>query len=161
AAFAASAKGSEQRQVQETEHHVLVSYPAFNAKDNALVGSVVIAWSVEKLKDEIRAAALQQGTISVVAMVGLILLLGFVTSRLIGKPLMTITSVMGKLAGGDTSVEVPDTNRQDDIGAMARTVETFKNNAIELARATAARDAEKAKAEEEKRQAMRKLADEF
>ncbi|HMA13711.1 MAG TPA: methyl-accepting chemotaxis protein [Kiloniellaceae bacterium] len=161
ATFAATAKGSEQRLVQESEHHILVAYPAFNAKDNTFTGTVIIAWSVEKLKGEIRSAALQQGTISVVAMVALILLLGFVTSRLIGKPLMTITSVMGKLAGGDTTVEVPDTGRQDDIGAMARTVETFKTNAIELERATAARDAEKAKAEEEKRQAMRKLADEF
>src|SRR3546814_11129579 len=44
---------------------------------------------------------------------------------------------------------------------MARTVETFKTNAIELERSTAAREAEKAKAEEEKRQAMRRLADEF
>src|SRR3546814_20492098 len=44
---------------------------------------------------------------------------------------------------------------------MARTVETFKTNAIELERSTAAREAEKAKAEEEKRQAVRKLADDF
>src|SRR3546814_12263886 len=44
---------------------------------------------------------------------------------------------------------------------MARTVETFKTNAIEPERSTAAREAEKAKAEEEKRQAVRKLADDF
>src|SRR3546814_12601526 len=44
---------------------------------------------------------------------------------------------------------------------MAGTVETFKTNAIELERSTAAREAEKAKAEEEKRQAVRKLADDF
>src|SRR3546814_20369008 len=66
---------------------------------------------------------------------------------------------MAKLADGDTAVLVPATDRRDDIGAMARTVETFKTYAIELERSTAARAAEKSKAEEEKRQAVRKLAD--
>src|SRR3546814_14754779 len=94
-------------------------------------------------------------------MVALILLLSLGTSRLIGKPLALMTSTMAKLADGDTSVLVPATDRRDDIGAMARTVETFKTNAIELERSTAAREAEKAKAEEEKRQAVRKLADDF
>src|SRR3546814_2828663 len=90
---------------------------------------------------------MQQGIISLVAMVALILLLSLVTSRLIGKPLALMTSTMAKLADGDTSVLVPATDRRDDIGAMARTVETFKTNAIELERSTAAREAEKAKAE--------------
>jgi methyl-accepting chemotaxis protein len=161
AAFAAATKGSEKRHAEELGHHILISSPAFNPKDNTFIGTVIIAWSVENLKAEVQSAALQQGIISVIAMVGLILLLGFVTSRLIGKPLATMTSTMAKLAGGDTSVEVPATDRRDDIGAMARTVETFKTHAIELERSTAAREAEKAKAEEEKRQAMHKLADEF
>jgi methyl-accepting chemotaxis protein len=160
-AFTTMVNGSEARHAQETGNHVLVSSPAFNPKDGSFIGTVIIAWSVEKLKADIQSAALQQGIISVVALVALILLMGFVTSRLIGKPLALMTSTMARLADGDTSVEVPATGRGDDIGAMARTVETFKNNAIELERSTAAREAEKAKAEEEKRQAMRKLADEF
>jgi methyl-accepting chemotaxis protein len=160
-AFIAATKGSESRQQQQLGNHILISSPALNAKDNTFIGTVVIAWSVEELKADIQSAAIQQGIISVVALVLLILLLGFVTSRLIGKPLAMMTSTMARLAGGDTTVEVPATDRRDDIGDMARTVETFKNNAIELERSTAAREAEKAKAEEEKRQAMHKLADEF
>src|SRR3546814_7897474 len=135
--------------------------PAFNPEDGSLAGTVIIAWSVENLNAEVQAAGMQQGIISLVAMVALILLLSLVTSRLIGKPLALMTSTMAKLADGDTSVLVPATDRRDDIGAMARTVETFKTHAIELERSTAAREAEKAKAEEEKRQAVRKLADDF
>ena len=160
-AFIGTAKGSSERHFEELENHVLVSSPALNPKDGSFIGTVIIAWSIEELNSSIQSAALQQGLISVAALVILIGLLGFVTSRLIGKPLAMMTTTMGKLADGDTSVEVPAMGRRDDIGAMARTVETFKTNAIELERSTAAREAEKAKAEEEKRQAMQKLADEF
>jgi methyl-accepting chemotaxis protein len=161
AAFTATVKGSEERHNEEAGNHILVASPAYNPKDNTFIGTVIIAWSIADLKAEIRAAAIQQGIISVAALALLIVLLGFVTSRLIGKPLSMMTDVMGKLAGGDTSVDVPSMDRGDDIGDMARTVETFKTNAIELERATAAREAEKNKAEQEKRDAMRKLADDF
>jgi methyl-accepting chemotaxis protein len=160
-AFIGTATGSEERHMEELENHVLVSSPALSPKDGSFIGTVIIAWSIEALQGEIKAAAIQQGIISVVALVVLIGLLGFVTSRLIGKPLAMMTETMGKLADGDTTVDVPAMDRKDDIGAMARTVETFKTNAIELERSTAAREAEKAKAEEEKRQAMHKLADDF
>ncbi|GAB4393717.1 MAG: hypothetical protein Tsb0032_14210 [Kiloniellaceae bacterium] len=159
--FIATAKGSSDRHFVELENHVLVSSPALNPKDGSFIGTVIISWSIEELNGQIQAAALQQGIISVVALVILIGLLGFVTSRLIGKPLAMMTTTMGKLADGDTTVEVPAMDRGDDIGDMARTVQTFKTNAIELERSTAAREAEKAKAEEEKRQAMHKLADDF
>ena len=159
--FIATAKGSSDRHFVELENHVLVSSPALNPKDGSFIGTVIISWSIEELNGQIQAAALQQGIISVVALVILISLLGFVTSRLIGKPLAMMTTTMGKLADGDTTVEVPAMDRGDDIGDMARTVQTFKTNAIELERSTAAREAEKAKAEEEKRQAMHKLADDF
>ena len=160
-AFLADVKGSEERKKIEHGNHIMVSSPAFNPKDGSFIGTVVIAWSIEALNGQVQSAALQQGIISVAALILLIGLLGFVTNRLIGKPLAMMTSTMGKLADGDTSVEVPAMDRKDDIGAMARTVQTFKDNAIELERATAAREAEKAKAEEEKRQAMHKLADDF
>ena len=159
--FLGKASGSEERHMVEHNNHVLISSPALSPKDGSFIGTVIIAWSIEDLKSEIQAAAIQQGIISVVALAILIALLGFVTNRLIGKPLAMMTSTMGKLADGDTSVEVPAMGRQDDIGAMARTVETFKTNAIELERSTAAREAEKARAEEEKRQAMQELADDF
>ncbi len=160
-AFIETAKGSEERHLENTANHILVSSPALNAKDGSFIGTVIIAWSIEGLNAEIRSAAIEQGIISVVALVILITLLGFVTSRLIGKPLAMMTATMGKLADGDTTVDVPAMDRKDDIGAMARTVQTFKTNAIELERSTAAREAEKVKAEEEKRQAMYKLADDF
>src|SRR2546430_12116348 len=38
---------------------------------------------------------------------------------------------MNKLAAGDSSVDIPSTEAKDEIGAMARTVIVFRDNAIE------------------------------
>ena len=161
AGFIGQATGAEERKIEKTSTHILISSPALSPKDGSLVGTVIIAWSLEELNAGIRAAMIQQSLIALIALALLVTLLSFVTSRLLGKPLKVMTDTMGELANGDTSVEVPAMNRRDDIGDIARMVQTFKTNAIELDRATAAREAEKAKAEEEKRRAMHMLADDF
>lgn len=53
------------------------------------------------------------------------------------RPLVRLTGVMDRLAGGDRSVEVGDQDRSDEIGEMARTVAIFKENALALDRQSA------------------------
>ncbi len=160
-AFVEKAKGAETRMIEQSASHILISSPALSPKDGSFIGSVIIAWSIEQLNTEIRAAMLQQSAIALVALALLVSLLSVVTTRLVGKPLKMMTDTMGRLADGDTAVAVPAMERKDDIGDIARMVQTFKTNAIELDRSTAAREAEKAKAEEEKRRAMHELAGDF
>ncbi len=57
--------------------------------------------------------------------------------RRITNPLDRLTSVMSQLAAGNHSTIVPDLERDDEIGGMARAVQVFKNNAIERERAEA------------------------
>ncbi|MBO0345330.1 HAMP domain-containing protein [Roseibium sp. CAU 1637] len=61
-------------------------------------------------------------------------LLAFVVSLLITKPTRQLTSVMGRLAQGDTDVEIPNADQKDEIGEMSRTVQIFRDNAIERLR---------------------------
>jgi len=51
--------------------------------------------------------------------------------RTVCTPILTLRERMGLLAADDLSVEIPDCDRQDEIGAMARAVEVFKRNGIE------------------------------
>jgi methyl-accepting chemotaxis protein len=51
----------------------------------------------------------------------------------IGDPLFRLHQTMHALASGNTGVEIPDTGRGDELGVMARDVEIFKQDAIELA----------------------------
>jgi signal transduction histidine kinase len=55
-------------------------------------------------------------------------------SRSISAPLLALADRMRRLAGKDTEIEVPATQRQDEIGAMAKATVVFRNNAIELMR---------------------------
>ncbi|WP_042697614.1 bacteriohemerythrin [Azospirillum sp. B506] len=61
-------------------------------------------------------------------------LLALLVSRAIVRPLDGLGRVMQDLAGGDSAVSVPGLKRADEIGAMARTVEVFRVQQIDLAR---------------------------
>ena len=50
------------------------------------------------------------------------------------KPLRSMTDAMKSLADGNTEIDVPATDRGDEIGDMAGAVQIFKDNAIERIR---------------------------
>ncbi|HEY4547681.1 MAG TPA: methyl-accepting chemotaxis protein [Pedomonas sp.] len=54
-----------------------------------------------------------------------------ITNRGVVRPLHELETAMERLARGDTSIEVAMTERSDEIGAMARTVATFRTATIE------------------------------
>jgi methyl-accepting chemotaxis protein len=66
-----------------------------------------------------------------IAVVGFGLLFNWFIGRGIAGPLRRLSGAMGKLAAGDSSVDIPSTEAKDEIGAMARTVIVFRDNAIE------------------------------
>ena len=84
-----------------------------------------------------------------------------IVSRSITRPVAGLTSRMSRLAQGDMAVDIPFTRYRDQIGAMARALQVFKDNAQAVARLTAESEAIKHQAEEEKRRQMLALADTF
>ncbi|GJD58183.1 methyl-accepting chemotaxis protein [Methylobacterium dankookense] len=76
-------------------------------------------------------------------------------------PLTAMTAAMRRLADGDVAVELRQSGRRDEIGAMAATVEVFRANLIrarELEQETALA---RASSEEQRRAGMRQMADRF
>ncbi len=65
----------------------------------------------------------------------------YLTNRSIVPPILKMVGVMGRLAAGDHAVEIPATDKQDEIGLMARAVVIFKENMIK-AKELAAKEAE-------------------
>jgi two-component system, OmpR family, sensor kinase len=55
-------------------------------------------------------------------------------SRSISDPLLDLADRMRRLATNDTEIEIPETERQDEIGEMARATVVFRNNGVELVR---------------------------
>lgn len=82
-------------------------------------------------------------------------------ARSITVPIKKIIFIMERLAIGDTTVEVFGVQRKDEIGDIAKTVEVFKTNAIEIDRSTENQRNAKKTAEQERKKTMRAIADDF
>lgn len=68
------------------------------------------------------------------------------------RPLRAMTSAMNDLAAGKTDLVIPGENRLDEVGAMAKALAVFRDNAIERERLEAAeRAAQAARAERQQR----------
>ncbi|WP_316980314.1 cache domain-containing protein, partial [Shumkonia mesophila] len=98
-----------------------------------------------------------------VALVILLLVGGgsIVISRGITKPLTYIATNMQRLAEGDKSIKVQFTDQKNEIGDLSRSMGVFLEKTIEMDRMREAQVEAERKAEQEKRQAMLKLADSF
>ena len=62
--------------------------------------------------------------------------LAWLLSRTIVRPIVGMTSAMGRLAGGDNEIDVPALGRRDEVGSMAKAVLVFKEAAIDKLRLT-------------------------
>jgi methyl-accepting chemotaxis protein len=89
------------------------------------------------------------------------LALAFLLAGGVARPVVAMTAAMTRLAQGDNAVEVPALGRRDEIGRMAEAVEVFKRNALEVERLATEREAEKARAEAERKTGLNRLADGF
>jgi two-component system, OmpR family, sensor kinase len=54
--------------------------------------------------------------------------------RSISAPLLQLAERMRRLAANNTEIDIPETDRRDEIGKMAQATVVFRNNAIELMR---------------------------
>ena len=105
----------------------------------------------------LKTVSLVVGAVVLLIAVGAVTLLQIQVTR----PLLTMRSVMLRLAEGDRSVEIAALDRRDEIGEMAGAVQTFRDNAVEMERLKAEQEAAAARGVAEKRQTMARLADAF
>ncbi|SDS73919.1 methyl-accepting chemotaxis sensory transducer with Cache sensor [Bradyrhizobium canariense] len=114
--------------------------------------------------DDIDAIFWQQ-VWSIGTLVGVALLLVVGMSLLLGRsivgPITGMTAAMRKIAAGETATVIPAQERRDEVGAMAQSVQVFKDNMIEAVRLRGEQDELKKKAETEKHGLLGKMADDF
>ncbi|WP_156381799.1 methyl-accepting chemotaxis protein [Rhizobium sp. Leaf341] len=154
--------------VQGGNSHVKADGHSFTAFAPILVGRTKTPWSV--LIDVPTTVAMAEATaldsalstrnhndsllqiiVAVAIAVGGVLAMWFV-ARSISQPIRAMTTAMTRLAGNDTSIEIPGRDRIDEIGAMAETVSVFKDNAIAKATMEAEADATRTMSEAERRE---------
>lgn len=113
-------------------------YPSIDPITDAIAGLIDLQVSqVEYEYSDTVTAFLINTVISIVlALLGLVAIIAgaFVVLKRVVKPVGQLTESMAKLARGLWETVVPATERHDEIGQMARSVEVFKKNGIENVR---------------------------
>ncbi|GHA25306.1 methyl-accepting chemotaxis protein [Devosia pacifica] len=100
-------------------------------------------------------SALEGGVITLAIML-LIVGVGIVIARSIAKPMARLNTSMLKVADGDLDARIADTERADELGAMARAVEVFRENGLKVEQLT---KAEALRIIEEKNARQKMMAD--
>jgi methyl-accepting chemotaxis protein len=99
--------------------------------------------------------------LSTLGVVLVIVLIALYTSRTIAKPISQMSSAMDELAKDNFDIDIPGTQRGDEIGKMASSVQVFKENGLEAQQLKERQEQAEKQAEEEKKRMMNQLADQF
>lgn len=109
---------------------------AFSAAIAPMRKLIQLQVDVAKMEDEHADAVVAKLEKEIIGLVVIAVLLGFGLSwgitRSITVPVSGLISLMNKLAKGDTSITVFGTDRHDEVGDIAKTVQVFKENAIQM-----------------------------
>jgi len=85
----------------------------------------------------------------------------FGATRILLKPLNTVRTVLEAIGAGHRDTEVPYLDRKDEVGAMAHSVQVFKESLLEAEALKKANDEARGRAEADRRRAMQELAAHF
>ncbi|AUG53278.1 methyl-accepting chemotaxis protein [Thalassospira marina] len=70
----------------------------------------------------------------IIILIGIAIMFATVLTRMIALPIRDMTGAMSKLADGDVNVYIKEMKRTDEVGAMSRALQVFRENAAERAR---------------------------
>ena len=147
---------SEQKQTSD-------AYAAIEPLINALTKAITDRADEAVAADgQARADTTVQIKVAIGAVALMVLGLALWIGRSVSRPITSIAGVMGELARGNMSVDVPSTNRGDEIGQMAKAVLVFKEAGLERLRLEQLSAEQRKEADEQRRQAelQREQADE-
>jgi methyl-accepting chemotaxis protein len=125
-----------------------------------------VRWGILAEADEAEVLAPVKAMQWFLILAGLVILvavaiLGVLFARSITKPLAAMTRTMGELADGHLEVDIPATDRHDELGDMAQAMGVFKAHFQDMEEMKAAQEREREQAEAARRQSLLDMADRF
>ncbi|WEK04438.1 MAG: methyl-accepting chemotaxis protein [Candidatus Devosia phytovorans] len=156
----------------KTQGSYFINY-AFKDKDGAFKDKVTYAQAFEPwgwviasgvLMTTVEAIFWQAAITSALITLGVmasVLLLGGLIARAISKPVTGLTQDMTRIADNDFSIVLEGQDRRDEIGAMARAVEVFRENGLKVSQMTEAEAARIISDQKNRQQMMSELQSAF
>jgi methyl-accepting chemotaxis protein len=142
------------QQVQRAGKAVLTSEAVLPLREIKDAQNVLIEQNGERQESAI-TSALVVLILGSIALIGIAVTLAFLLTRMIARPVTSLTRTMADLAAGKNDVDVPDTDRGDELGDMARAVLVFRDAAV----AKQATDAASAQAEAEQKMVVETISE--
>ncbi len=140
-----------------TEPVAKVNYGKLSSAWGWIIGAGIFVDTVE--------AAVASNRLNMIATVALLALLAVGLTvwigRSISQPILRLTRVTNRIAEGDLAIEVPDRERVDEVGTLAKAIGVLREHSAKAARLVQEEARLKADAADERRGAMTKLADAF
>jgi methyl-accepting chemotaxis protein len=141
---------------------VTVAYKAHRAIIDEIVKTTNDANAATEASATSTVGILSIAVWSVSALVVLIICAGLLGVALgVVRPIGAMTRAMERLAGGDLEASIPSAGRRDEIGAMSKAVQVFKDNAGRVRRMEVDQAAQRAEAEKERKAEFARVADGF
>lgn len=103
-----------------------------SGKKQTVIGTLAIAWSKSSVNTQVTLTARTGFIIASITTIALIVLIIFLQTTLVFKPLSIIIKRMVDLAKGELSSDIPYLQRQDDIGRIASALSVFHHQSKEL-----------------------------
>jgi methyl-accepting chemotaxis protein len=127
AALAAKATESGTTATVLQDSRQLIALPVLFGKDNAVVGSIVVAWDFTRLNAELNQKMMVQFGLVGVVTLAVIGLLALLARWLVTAPLGAMTKALSDLAAGD-NVDISYDDRNDEIGKMAQSLRDLEGS---------------------------------
>jgi methyl-accepting chemotaxis protein len=146
--------------LQDKKAEALALMEPTNVKINALAAELTAYNNRRVAENKAQSDALDAASaravwtmigVGAAAILGGLAFAAWMSMSQIAGPLVRLGERMSKLAGGDLSVEVEGQARRDEVGAMAKAVQVFKENGLEKVRLEGESATVQAEAEDERR----------
>jgi methyl-accepting chemotaxis protein len=131
-----------------------------------IVGFHGVDWGIIVNQTEAEALAASHALAVQIGVLALIVTMivgavGFFTAVRAAKPITSITDATQAIADGNLELEVPYQSMQDEIGALARTVDVFKRSAVEKLEMERRQAEADARAVEDRQRERLEMAEQF
>ncbi|HEX7821425.1 MAG TPA: methyl-accepting chemotaxis protein, partial [Sphingobium sp.] len=123
-----------QEAVRNAGKAVLVSAAVLPLRDIRDVETKAIEQNSERQETAITTAMVTL-VIGGIVLIGIAVTLAMMLSRMIARPISGLTNAMAKLAAGHNAISLPDADRADELGDMARAVLIFRDAAVAKSKA--------------------------
>jgi methyl-accepting chemotaxis protein len=117
-----------------------------------------VMYAASQASEQVTASTLERSlrnllitAAALVLVIAIVLACLWVVSTRITQPLLRLSKVTKQLAGNDTTVEIPDSGRDDELGMMASALAHFRTSLIETSRLRSGQAGLQAEKEERQR----------